>query len=249
MSDSGLTHGHLLGGRITYAQPASGNRSGIEPVLLAAAVPARPGQRVLEAGCGAGAGMLCLTARVSDLRGVALERSPALAAVAAINLAANDVVGVEAMAGDVTADAALGQFHHAFANPPWHPQEATPSPDADRDLARRLPRGVEHAWVIGLAGRLLSRGSLSLILPAARLQAWMETLQPAGCGSVLLLPLWPRRGIAAKLILLQAIKGGRGPSHLHPGLVLHEPDGTFTEAARAILRDGAPIGRVACPAT
>ncbi|HLB98700.1 MAG TPA: SAM-dependent methyltransferase, partial [Acetobacteraceae bacterium] len=59
-----LTEGHLLGGRVRYAQPREGFRSGIEPVMLAAAVPARTGERVLEAGSGAGAALLCLAARV-----------------------------------------------------------------------------------------------------------------------------------------------------------------------------------------
>jgi tRNA1Val (adenine37-N6)-methyltransferase len=49
------TEGHLLGGRIRYRQPDTGFRSGLEPVLLAASVPARPGEHVLEAGTGAGA--------------------------------------------------------------------------------------------------------------------------------------------------------------------------------------------------
>ena len=47
-----ITHGHLLDGRVRYAQPAKGFRSGIEPVLLAASIPARAGQRVLEGGTG-----------------------------------------------------------------------------------------------------------------------------------------------------------------------------------------------------
>ena len=59
--------GCLLDGRVRYAQPASGSdgyRTGIEPVLLAASIPAQAGQRVLEAGVGAGAGLICLAARV-----------------------------------------------------------------------------------------------------------------------------------------------------------------------------------------
>ena len=60
------TEGTLLGGRVRYAQPARGYRTGIEPVLLAAAVPAVPGQAVLEAGTGAGAALLCLAARASS---------------------------------------------------------------------------------------------------------------------------------------------------------------------------------------
>src|SRR5277367_7136876 len=80
-----LTEGHLLGGRVRYAQPRDGFRSGIEPVLLAAAVPARAGERVLEVGSGAGAALLCLAARVSGVVGLGLERDAALAALAADN--------------------------------------------------------------------------------------------------------------------------------------------------------------------
>ncbi len=112
------TAGTLLGGRVRYAQPARGFRSGIEPVLLAASVPARPGEIVLEGGSGAGAALLCLAMRVPGLRGVGIERDPALAALAQANAGANAVPGVEVVAGDVLALPVRGPFDHAFANPP-----------------------------------------------------------------------------------------------------------------------------------
>ncbi len=87
------TDGYLLGGRVRYAQPKAGFRSGIEPVLLAAAIPARPGEHVLEAGTGAGAGLLCLAARVPGLTGVGIERDPGLTAIAAANGVANGFSG------------------------------------------------------------------------------------------------------------------------------------------------------------
>ena len=77
------TRGNLLGGRVSYAQPARGFRSGIEPVLLAAAIPARPGERILEGGSGAGAALLCLAARVGQVQGVGIEQDPALASIGA----------------------------------------------------------------------------------------------------------------------------------------------------------------------
>ncbi|MBL4768768.1 MAG: methyltransferase, partial [Rhodobacteraceae bacterium] len=45
-------------------QPRKGYRAGIDPMLLAASVPAHAGQSVLELGCGAGAAILCLATRV-----------------------------------------------------------------------------------------------------------------------------------------------------------------------------------------
>ena len=59
-----LSRDGFLDGRIRLWQPRRGYRAAIDPVLLAAFVPARPGQRVLDLGCGAGAAALCLAARV-----------------------------------------------------------------------------------------------------------------------------------------------------------------------------------------
>ena len=71
-----ITHGHLFDGQIQYAQPRRGFRSGIEPVLLAAAIPARQGSRVLEGGCGAGATLLCLAARMAVVEELGIETRP-----------------------------------------------------------------------------------------------------------------------------------------------------------------------------
>src|SRR5690348_11130011 len=115
-----VTHGHLLGGRVRYAQPAQGFRSGLEPVLLAASVPARPGERVLEGGSGAGAALLCLAARVPGVQGVGIEQDTALCGLASDNTAANGFADLRFVRADMTAPPDLGAFDHACANPPYH---------------------------------------------------------------------------------------------------------------------------------
>jgi tRNA1(Val) A37 N6-methylase TrmN6 len=85
------------------------------------------------------------------------------------------------------------------------------------------------------------RGSLSLILPAARFDAAVAALRGTGFGAVELLPLLPRAGSAAKRVLIRARKGARSPAKILPSLVLHEADGRFTEAAEAVLRDAAAL--------
>ena len=55
----------FLGGRLTIAQPKDGFRAGHDAVLLAAAVPARTGETILELGSGSGIASLCLAARVA----------------------------------------------------------------------------------------------------------------------------------------------------------------------------------------
>lgn len=239
-----VTDGTLLGGLVRYCQPAIGHRSGIEPVLLAASVAARPGARVLEGGSGAGAGLLCLAARIPNLVGVGVEIAPEPLACAEANARANQAASIRFIAGDLT-DKGLdfgqvARFDHAIANPPWHPP-GTASPDAGRELARRAPHAVFALWAAALAARLRHHGSLTLIFPAAALPEALAAVTSADCGSPAIFPLWPKQGQPAKLALLRAIKGGRGPCRLLAGLVLHEADGRFTPTAEGILRHGAAL--------
>jgi len=235
------TDGHLLAGRVRYAQRPDGHRSGIEPVLLAAAIPARPGERVLEGGSGAGAALLCLAARVAGLRGVGIERDPDLAALAAQNAAANGWSGLSFVATDVASLPALGAFDHACANPPWHSLAGTPSPDPTRLAAKHAEADLLATWATALAGPLRPRGTLTFVLPAAMLPAAVVAFAGAGCPPSAVLPLWAKPGQAAKLLLLRGVKGGRSPFRMLPGLTLHAPDGAFTAAAEAVLRAGGAI--------
>ena len=66
--DAALTRDAMLGGKVQIWQPREGYRAGTDPVLLAASVEARAGQSVLELGCGGGAALCCLGARVPGVR-------------------------------------------------------------------------------------------------------------------------------------------------------------------------------------
>lgn len=237
---AGLSEDRLLGGRVAILQPREGLRAGHDAVLLAASVPARPGETVLELGCGAGAAFLCLAARVPGIAVVAVEREPALAALARENAARNRLAAVTVIEGDVADPAlrrALPLVAHGFANPPfWSAGTAPPAA-----LRRGATHGVElAAWAGCLAAAVAPRGSARLILPAARFAEGLEALAGAGFGSPVLLPLWPRAGEAAKRVILGARRGGRAPGRVLPGLVLH--DGAApSAAAEAVLRGGEAV--------
>lgn len=235
-----LTDATLLGGRLRYAQPADGYRTGGEPVLLAAAIPARNGDRVLEAGAGAGAGLMCLAARVPGVTGVAIERDPDMAALAAANFAANGFAQLEAVEADLLSWRADTLFDHAFANPPWHDAAGTASPVPRRRAAMQGQPGLLETWAGAMARLLKPRGTLSLILPAASLPQALRSLEAAHCGGPAVLPLWPRAGVAAKLLILQGKYQARGQARLLAGLTLHEGTG-YTQAAEAVLRLGDAI--------
>lgn len=232
-----MTEGTLLGGAVRYGQPAVGFRTGFEPVLLAAFVPARPAERVVEAGCGAGAGLLCLAARLPGVTGLGIERDPAQADLARRNLAANGIAGIEIVTGAVETWRPAAPFDHAMANPPWHDARGTPPAEAGRHAAKVAAESGLALWAGALAQALRRRGTLTLILPAGQLGAGVAALRGAGCGDLALLPLWPRAGQPARLLLLRGVRGGRGGDTLLPGLVLHGPEG-LTAAAERCLRHG-----------
>ena len=71
-----ITQDGFLGGRVSLLQPKNGFRSSMDAVFLAAAIPAQKSQKILELGCGVGAVLMCLGARVSDLQlnGVEIQK-------------------------------------------------------------------------------------------------------------------------------------------------------------------------------
>ena len=233
-----ITQGTLFGGRIRHDQPRQGFRSGIEPVLLAASLPAQPGEVVLEGGTGSGAALLCLAARVPGVGGVGVEIDPSQAALAAANMAANGFTGVRVVQDDLTTMRLEGRFDHAMANPPYHAAGGTESPDIARERAKRGDPDLLDVWAMALARTLRHRGTLTFILPAWQIPACLVALAAAGAPAAAIMPLWPRAGVPAKLTIIRGIKGGRSPLSVLPGLALHGPDGRFTDQTDAILRLG-----------
>ena len=246
-TDPELTCDALLGGRVRLLQPRRGYRAATDPVFLAAACPARPGQVVLDLGCGAGAAALCLAARVTGLQMHGLERQPAYAALARRNAEAAGVP-LQVHEGDLRAmPAALRALNadHVLANPPFFPPEAPPAADPGRDAAQREDAAPAD-WIAAALRRLRPGGRLTLIHRTERLTALLTALE-GRAGDVALLPLSAREGRPAGRVILQARKGARGPLRLLAPLVIHAgprhlADGDdFSPAAVAVLRDAAPL--------
>ena len=236
-----ITQGYLLGGRIRYSQPAHGFRSGIEPVLLAASVACHPNELILEAGTGAGAALLCLSARIPGIRAVGVERDAPTASLAATNAQANGLENIEIITGDIEATTFEGHFDHAIANPPYHSPSGSASPVPARETAKRGSNRVMQTWISQLGAALRDRGSLTLIVPAGMIPACLLAMDQTRCPCTVVFPLWPKFGRPAKLVLLRGVKTGRTPMRLMPGLILHQADGSFTERAQSLLTGGAAL--------
>lgn len=235
----------LLGGRVKLLQPTEGYRAAIDPVLLAAAVPAAAADRVLDLGCGVGAASLCLAARVAGCRVTGIEVQRELVRLAGENAARNGVADrVTFMAGDIRNPPPRlepGRFAHVMANPPYMEAEAASPSPLPAKVTATIEGGADlAAWVRFALAMARQRGSITFIHRADRLEHLLA--QFAGrAGAIVVLPLWPGAGKPAKRVIVHARKDIATPTRLLPGLVLHEADGRYTAAADAVLRDGVAL--------
>ena len=246
----GIDEVRLLDGRVRLRQGRKGYRAGMDAALLAAALGPAAGIRVLEAGCGAGGGLLQAAMRWPDAHFTGLERDPAALALAQENIALNGLEGrVATLPGDVgggftslgPAEQGLAPFDAAFANPPFFDDAgALRAPLPERRGAWIADHGLA-AWVRFLIDAVRDRGRVMIIHRADRLGDMLAALAPRA-GSVVIRPVSPFAEAPAKRVLVQAIRGGRAPLVLLPPLVLHDRSGPkHTVEADAILRGHAPL--------
>ena len=241
-SDSAITEDRLLGGRVLLRQPADGTRAAIDPVFLAAAVAAEPQQQILDVGCGAGAAMLCLAARVPQCRVTGMDSQRGLVRLAGDNVVLNDMADrLSVMIGDLLQPPprlSPGSFDHVMANPPFIERgRGTEAPNPAKNAANMEGGAALGDWVRFALVMVRAKGTVTFIHRADRIDALLGQL--AGrAGEIVIFPLWPRAGQPASRILVQARKQIAAPARLAPGLVLHEADGRFTATAEAVLRGG-----------
>lgn len=240
----------FLGGRLKLLQPAKGYRAGIDAVLLAASIPARSEERVLEAGSGAGVASLCLAARVTGLELAGLELQPDLVRLARENAERNGLArSTIFLEGDIGLPVrdlvALGlepqSWHHVFANPPfYHPDASALPPDAGKAQAHVTLGSDLSDWVRFACVMARPKGTVSFVHRADALAQLLVALE-GHVGGIEVFPLWPAAGKPASRVIVRGVRGSRAPLVLRPGLVLHGRDGRFTERAENILRHGAPL--------
>ena len=242
------TQDDFLGGKIRIWQPRTGYRAGVDPVILAASVPAKPGQTVLELGCGVGVASLCLAARVPELQITGVEVQADYAALARRNGIENkhsfDVVTADLRA--LPTELRQRRFDHVIMNPPYFDRAAgTASDDTGKDIAFGGDTPLADWLDIG-ARRVGPRRFLTLIQRMERLPEVLRALE-GRLGSVIARPISARSGRAPELFLLQARQEGKTPFRMAPPLVMHQGDThqgdqeSYCPEIAQVLRNGAAL--------
>lgn len=240
-----VTDNAFLGGALRILQPREGYRAAIDAVCLAAAVPARSGDRVLDIGMGVGVTGLCLARRVGGLELHGLEIQPDLADLAIRNAERNEIDDVNVTCGDILDPPPaleVESFDHVLTNPPFYDFHKAISPPNKGKSRAHMHDGAQFisSWLSRSVAFLKPHGTLTLVHPSEFLDDLLANLS-GPLGNLVVFPLWPGNGKAAKRIIISGEKGASGALRLLPGLRLHAPPRRYAPEAEAVLRDGKGI--------
>jgi tRNA1(Val) A37 N6-methylase TrmN6 len=232
-----LTDDAILSGRIRIRQPAQGYRVNVDTILLAAAVEAATGMRLMEAGCGVAAALLAVAVRSENTKLVGVERDQNIASIARENVAMNAMSDrVEIVTGDALEKTAnLGVFDGVFVNPPFARDGEGRAPVEHRRYAHVTGVSID-AWIAALADRLSGGAALTLIHRAEKLPELLAAFE-GRLGGLEIIPMRPRAGEAAKRVIVRGRKGSRAPLKLYAGLDIHDASGgKYASETDAILK-------------
>jgi tRNA1(Val) A37 N6-methylase TrmN6 len=236
------TEDAFLGGQLRLRQLKSGHRAGHDAVLLAAATPARPSDRVVDFGAGVGAAGLALARRAPSIELSLVEIDPVLAELARGNAALN-AIAARAIVLDVTS--APEQFAAAglvpdsvdavLMNPPFNDSvRHRASPDSARAAAHVATAATLSDWIHAARRVLKSQGSLTLIWRADGIAEVLTALD-RGFGSLAILPVHGEAAAPAIRVLVRATKGGKAPTRILAGLMLNDESGVPNKQVEDVL--------------
>lgn len=238
----------LLRGKVRLLQPEKGFHASLDTVFLAAATPVKDGWNMLDIGCGVGSAGLCVALRNKNILLMGIDIQQNLVDLAHQNARLNGhSEQARFFCGDISKEKHIenNNFHSVLINPPY--QEAgthTPSPNRIKAFAHGEDASsvTLEKWIKYSHLKLKNGFYLTMIHRADRLDDVINGLTAKKWfGSLEVIPLWPRSGDPAKRVIVRARKERYAPLKLHAGIVIHEKDGSYTKAAKAILEDGAAI--------
>ncbi|MDE2471562.1 MAG: methyltransferase [Bradyrhizobium sp.] len=242
LSAGEFTEDGFLGGQLRLRQPKSGHRAGHDAVLLAAATPARPGDRVADFGAGVGAAGLAVARRVAGITLLLVEIAPQLAELARGNASANGIAAetiVLDVSGGADAFAAAGlapdSVDVVLMNPPFNdPARHRASPQAARELAHVASATTLESWIGAARRTLKSGGALSLIWRADGLAEVLAAFG-RGFGGLAILPVHGDAASPAIRVLVRATKGSNAPLQIYPALMLNDERAVPNKKVQDIL--------------
>ena len=238
------TNDYLLNKKIKIFQPIDGYRASTDAVFLSSLVDEdkiNKNTNILDVGSGTGAISLCLASRLKDknveILGVDIQHD--LVELSNLSAKSNgfdsflkykniDIREKGALKGDF--------FDVVVTNPPYSDHDM-PSPNESKKMAHNHQDFDLTRWLSFCLKVLKPKGYILLINRTEALNEIFSAFENKA-GDIAVLPIYSKNGQDAKRVAVIARKGSKGITKIMPPFYTHNLDGTYTDKAEKILRNG-----------
>ncbi|NDE89994.1 MAG: methyltransferase domain-containing protein [Alphaproteobacteria bacterium] len=242
-----LTEDKLLGGKVIIFQPKKGYRVAVDSCLLAAAVPARAGDKILDLGVGTGAVSLCIRARVPQCKITGIDKNTGYLGLAQQSVDKNHwESAISLHVGDVCKPPRILQpssFDYVVANPPYFDEEAYfKSPHVGKSEAHANHGSKLPDWVNCAKAFLKQEGIFFVIFPSDREETLLSALK-AQFRDIGIFRVFSNEKDTPIRLIVAAKAGLEHENRVYEAgkLEIRDEKGDYTSAARSILWDGTAL--------
>tara|TARA_A100001015_G_scaffold279378_1_gene340512 strand:- start:3555 stop:4277 length:723 start_codon:yes stop_codon:yes gene_type:complete len=226
-------HISLLAGKVPLVTCPPWPNPSSSSAWLAACVPAKNEETVLDAGCGGGAVGLCLLQRMTHTHVTFVDVVPQLVATTQTNIAANNrTEQARAQQGDILNLPFATAFNHTVANPPFYNRQRQPgSPHAAVEQAHGADENTLTHWLNALLSHTQKGGTCTLLTHASQQDELLrlKAAPPAHC-TLIHLQTHPTKAVKQFVLQIQAGTPAAWEERVLPCYA--------AEINKAVLRDG-----------
>lgn len=241
------TKNYLLDKKITIFQPVDGYRASTDAIILSSVIKKiKKGENILDVGSGTGAISLCLAHRFKDIVSqiLGLELQEQLCNLSNqsskensfenflqyINFDIRSKINEKSKIKPVS-------FSHIISNPPYS-QSDMPSPNDSKKTAHNHQDFSLKQWIDFCIKMIKPKGFFYMINRAEAVDEILSCIREK-LGNIKIIPIYSKEQMDAKRVIIIAQKDNKSASKISKGLIVHNNDGSYTDIANSILRDGA----------
>lgn len=222
-------------GNIKICQPKEGYRFSVDALILADFVNLKRINTIVDIGAGTGIIGIILAQKYPEAKITMIEIQPELSELAKESLKINNIENkVRVLCMDAKDFNETG-FDLVISNPPFRrPGTGRLSPKEEKALARH-ELSLTVTDIAKISQRVLRhRGRLCMIHLPERLTEIVRLMSRQGLEIKRLRFVHSKAGSEAKMVLIEAVKGGRVALKVEPPLFIYKEHGKYTEEMESI---------------